>query len=706
MGGTMYKKSVLSITILLTMIGLPFLTFAKQADVPVSQRGILDVADWNFAEKGTIQLQGEWELYWQQLLEPDDFLWPLEQTAPCYVPVPSIWSKYYMDGEPLSNQGFATYRLIVSLNANETNGPMSLYLPSIATSYKLWINGELAAESGVVGANKQLMIAHDTARVVPILTDDSKLELIIQVSNFVQRKGGMWKAITLGPTEQIVKYREIQVMKTLGFAIGLFVMGVYHFFLYFPYRLNRSPLLFGLLCFAVGIRMLFVGEIIAVYWFPDIPWELATKIEYISANSALLFLLLFVSYQFPLEVQRKTRNILLFLEGAFILFVIITPAIIYTRAMMVQETLIVLDLTYMLVIFILATKRKREGALINLLGLIFIFIAVLNDIFMYEGWIRSIDLSAAGLFVYLFAQSLIMSIRFERSFIKVETLSNELKQVNQNLEQKIEERTASLRHANDSLREVNSRLAQMEESRKRLFSNISHEMGNPLTSLQGYLHAVEDGLVQVDTTKYFSLIRDKIRFLDQMIHDLVELSRIETNQILFQYHHLNLYSFVKQLFEKYELDVMSKGVQYTFDRRVERLSPLETHRATIDPQRMEQVFVNLLFNALRYTPIGGTITVIYEIDRYNPDVELYYAKVSIHDTGPGIAPEDIPYVFERFYKGSADHELEESRGLGLSIAKEIVEHHGGSIGVESVLGEGSIFYFQLPIHITVASESN
>jgi len=669
---------------------------------PEPVRGVMDLTAWNFADDGAVSLTGQWQMYWRQLLAPGDIADRSAHPAPAFVSVPGIWSDYRLDGQRLTNSGYATYRLVVKLSPAMAAESKSLYMPSIATAYKLWVNGELAAENGRVGDSRPGMTPRNVARIVTIRPSSEQLDLVIQVSNFVQRKGGLWKSIKLGTNEQIAGERERNVVYALAFSFGLYVMGLYHLFLYLPRRFDRSPLWFALLCFAVGTRTLFVGETLAVHWFPAITWELAVRLEYLSANSAMVFLLLFISLQYPREARIKIRNLLLALEMLFIGFVLTTSAALYTQAIWLQEMLIVLDLFFILYVLALATKRRRDGARIHLAGLLFILLAVLNDIFMYGRWIHSIDLSPLGLFGYLFAQSILLSHKFARSFSKIRNLSDELQQANLTLEHKIDERTSALRRANESLREVNGRLSQVEDARRRLLSNITHEMGNPLTSLQGYLHAVEDGLVREDEAKIFGLIRQKISYLDQMIQDLVELSRLETMQILFQFHPCHYSSFVRQLMEKYEWDVTRKGIRSVVrEGQAAGAARARDTRVRIDPLRMEQVFVNLLFNAVKFTPGGGTIAIDYGIIGGEADEEGKsageYAYLSVSDTGPGIASEDLPYVFERFFKGSAPCETDEGGGLGLSIAKEIAERHGGSIEATSAAGEGSTFRLKLPV---------
>ncbi|WNR46300.1 AAA family ATPase [Paenibacillus roseipurpureus] len=242
------------------------------------------------------------------------------------------------------------------------------------------------------------------------------------------------------------------------------------------------------------------------------------------------------------------------------------------------------------------------------------------------------------------------------------------------------------------VKERTNELILMETSRRDLLSNISHDLGTPLTSIQGYVEAILDGVIQEpdEQKKYLSVVHMRIVGIQRLITDLYQLSRLETKQFHFQLVPTAGVTMVRQLFAKYELDAANAGITYTLDMKLTAGHEL---MLTVDSDRIEQVYANIVYNAIKFTRRGGFITVKVEI-RDEPS-ELV---IRLTDSGVGISDEDLPHIFERFYKASKSRSNSGGSGLGLAIAKEIVQYHGGQIWAESRLGEGCSISFSLPMH--------
>lgn len=268
-------------------------------------------------------------------------------------------------------------------------------------------------------------------------------------------------------------------------------------------------------------------------------------------------------------------------------------------------------------------------------------------------------------------------------------------------------------------KKVEEDLLRIEKSRRHLLTNISHELRTPITSIQGYLEAMLDGVVAepLRQWKYLKIIHSRVLALNRLIQDLFQLTQLESRQIAFNLYQIPVNNLLEHIYEKYEVDVKNAGLNFAFENQALCESSV---RVAVDPDRIEQVFANLIFNAIKHTPPGGSIAIGYEItaDATQPSAiqgnlttDVNIAKniiseeqtrqnvlIKIKDTGSGIPQEDLPLIFERFYKGSKSRNSAlGGSGLGLSIAKEIVEFHGGKIWAESKQGEGSTFCFTLPV---------
>ncbi|WP_170008503.1 sensor histidine kinase [Bacillus fonticola] len=654
------------------------------------QNGIVDLTGWNEETDAVFPLKGQWELYWGKLLEPTDFSSTIS-FKPSYVMVPNPWSTYETKNQNISNKGYATYRLRIQLPTILEERTLALRIPSIATSYKLWINKELQASNGVVGKTAEEMVPTSYSKVIYFQPESNQLDVVIQVSNFVQRKGGIWDSLTLGTEEQLSYQQNISYMYEIFIVGSLLIMAFFYLFHYLTRRKERASLYFGGVCALIAIRTLFVGQGTAYYLFPMLSWEIGVKLEYIAPFGSLLLLVLFINSQYPDLMKMWFVRLLQWSTGILVLFVVVVPAVVYTEVLFLYFYGIATPtILYILYIYLLAAKQKREGSLLNLIGLGFLSATIMSDILYYSYLTNVGDLIPLGVLIYLFTQSINLAVKYSKAFANVERLSRELSILNESLEEKIKERTVDLQRMNSELEQANLELSRKEEFRQRLFANITHEIMTPLTSLKGYIMAIIDRIVPSNDPKYWTILKDKTLFLEHMMEDLFELTKLETRQIPFDFEDVEVIPYFQQLYQKYELPIchnVNFTVQNNVDTRI---------LGNIDSVRIEQVFSNLLKNAQKFTPPTGTITVRLEIQKI--DDKNGIAKVEIADTGSGISDSELGNIFERYYRSATIKRNKSSGvGLGLAICKEIIAYHHGTIGAESEKGKGSTFYFSLPV---------
>ncbi|HJW82985.1 MAG TPA: HAMP domain-containing sensor histidine kinase [Anaerolineae bacterium] len=240
-----------------------------------------------------------------------------------------------------------------------------------------------------------------------------------------------------------------------------------------------------------------------------------------------------------------------------------------------------------------------------------------------------------------------------------------------------------------------------QHSQRDFLANISHELKTPLTSIRGFAQAIADGAAgDPDAVrKSAEIIRDEAERMARMVGELLDLSRIETGQILMRRAPTQVAGVLRSCVERQSLRAQSAGVTLSVD------APGDLPAIEGDGDRLAQVFTNLIDNALKHTPAGGRVSLsarsmsgssVAKKGRPWPGG----VEISVSDTGPGIPPEDLSRIFERFYqvdKSRARSASGGSLGLGLAIAKEIVVAHGGSIHAESVTGLGTKIVVWLPI---------
>jgi len=227
-------------------------------------------------------------------------------------------------------------------------------------------------------------------------------------------------------------------------------------------------------------------------------------------------------------------------------------------------------------------------------------------------------------------------------------------------------------------------LQQAETLRRNLMADVAHELRTPLTVMQGLLGALLDGVHPLEM-KEIAILYDETRLLARLVEDVRELALAEAKQLPFTMQAVDVGTLLQAAAARFVAAADAQQVT------LEVNAPAALARVKADPDRMAQVLQNLVSNALRHTPVGGHITLAAH-------VQEKHVRVSVRDTGAGIAPQDLPCVFDRFYRGEGTWaRASGNSGLGLSIAKALVEGMGGTIGVESTPGEGSRFWFTLPL---------
>jgi two-component system phosphate regulon sensor histidine kinase PhoR len=225
----------------------------------------------------------------------------------------------------------------------------------------------------------------------------------------------------------------------------------------------------------------------------------------------------------------------------------------------------------------------------------------------------------------------------------------------------------------------------LETVRRDFISNISHELRTPLASLKALTETLQEGALEdpAAARRFLSRIETEVDSLALMVQELLELSRIESGKVPLHFTSASPVKLLANAADRLRLQAERSGLNWEIE--ISENIP----EVLADPPRLEQVIVNLLHNAIKFTPQGGQI--VLKAEQYN-DMVLFVIK----DSGVGISKEDLPRIFERFYKTDKAR-AGGGTGLGLSISRHLVEAHGGRIWAESMEGKGSSFYFTIPI---------
>ncbi len=234
----------------------------------------------------------------------------------------------------------------------------------------------------------------------------------------------------------------------------------------------------------------------------------------------------------------------------------------------------------------------------------------------------------------------------------------------------------------ESFNQMSAVLARASLTRKQLTADLAHDLRTPLSILRGYTEGLKDDRL-AGTPAIYTVMHDEVEHLQRLVEDLRVLSLADAGELTLTRRAVD----PRALLERTALAYMMQAEEHGLALRVEAAEGLPS--VNVDTDRMAQVLKNMVANALRHTPQGEIVL--------SAQAEAGRVRLRVSDTGSGIAAEDLPYVFERLYRGDASRQrtVENSSGLGLAIAKAIVEAHGGSIAVASPLGHGTVFTIEL-----------
>jgi len=466
---------------------------------PAAVKGVLDLGDWDFKKDGPVGLNGEWEFYWMQHLAPEDFrsTAPVRQTA--FIRVPGYWNGFELEGKKLPGYGYVTYRLNVILaQAKET---LALKTVEITSAYTLYVNGQRVAALGQAGMDRATSVPQQFPQIFDFEPYSNRIELIIQVSNFHHRRGGVWEVIQLGREKDIREAQERRLGFDLFLLGSIFLMALYHLGLFIVRKKNRSPLYFSVFCFLIALRLLTTGGRYLILLFPGISWELMLKLEYLSFYLAVPAFGLFMQTIFQKFSERFLR-LLQVLAIAFACTVVFLPARFFTHTLNIYEILTLITVVYGLYVIFASWPHKQIEASVFLLGFAILCLSIINDMLHVEGVIHTGFFAHFGFFFFILSQGLLLSYRFSTAMVTVETQQRELRDTLESYKTEIKERV----RAEEALRESEEKYRTILQSIEEGYYEI--DLAGNLTffndSLCRHLKYSKDELTGMNNRQFMS----------------------------------------------------------------------------------------------------------------------------------------------------------------------------------------------------------
>lgn len=400
--------------------------------------GVMDLGGWHAAKDGPIALDGTWQFYWDALIPPEMLDAGETAAAPLAISVPGTWNDTTVDHRPLSGHGRATYRL--RLHLDEPSDDLGLKFLDAATAARIFVDGRPVFTQGHPGDAPIDSRPAFTPGVVRLPPLGHTAEIVIWVSNFHHRLGGLWEPIRIGIFGDLVRERESRSGQRWFLVGAILIIGIYHLGLYVSRHQERAPLYFGLFCLAVAARSLTTGERIIMTIAPAFNWGVLEKIEYISFYLCVPLFGLVLGALFDDAWVRRTTKAVAGIAAALIALVLLTPVRIYSYSMPPFQWLTIGLLVCGLVALGTALKRRSPGALPLLLGFAALAAAGANDILYSRLIIQSIYMLPMGLFIFIMCQALVLANRYADAFHLLDRQHRELETANRNLAEEVEVR--------------------------------------------------------------------------------------------------------------------------------------------------------------------------------------------------------------------------------------------------------------------------
>ena len=487
---------------------------AASAQPPVVEQGQLDLSRWNLDTDGPVKLDGPWEFYWNQLLTPGDFAsgaLTAERTG--YLEFPGSWKDVVLNGQSLLGTGHASFRLRINPGQSIFDAALKLY--NIPAAYKLWANGTLLAASGETGTDAETELAHRTHKIVAFPDGSSSVELVLQISNYHFRRGGVRDSITLSAVEPL----EAAHVRTWGWSLlligGLLFMGLYHLVLHFWRNKDLSTLYFGLYCLVLVAHSVTSDStewVITLFVSNKHPLllEKLSLIFYVCSASILYrFYRSLYKDEFPrcIQIFCDIRSL------SFVYICLTQPDIVVFNALHYYMLATFLLIVIYIVLLSKCIVRGYTGSVFLLFGCVVISIVAINDIFCHMGLIDSIYLIQEGTFIFALSQAFALAQLFSNAFKEVEFLSKDLEDKNAALETEMEERNR-----------LEQEIIKVSEEERRCLSHDLHDglcQHLAVARLRCSVLALEPGMGQ----EALSNLTDLSALLNESVSLAYDLSR-------------------------------------------------------------------------------------------------------------------------------------------------------------------------------------
>ncbi|WP_143473239.1 ATP-binding protein [Flavilitoribacter nigricans] len=608
-------------------------------------------------------LDGNWLIYWDTLLDPDAFREPNQLPEAEAIKFPSLWNGKMIAGKKRTGRGKATYRLKISLD-QQPDTLLGLFLPDFFTAYKVWVNGREVAANGQVGWDRRSSKPHWLPQVKNITTNARELDLILQISNYHHRKGGVTESIRIGASERLADDLNRRFF-FIFLILGLFLMtGFFLFAFWFVGKKEKGVLFFSLFCIVHSYYLVGSEHYPLHHLFPNLPFALTVRLEYLSLYWSLGLYWLIAGLLFPNVIRRQWIRATLVLCTLYSLWTIFGPVSFFSSTLNVFLAIIFLSMCYGMWQFFRSFEKERPGLGFGRVGFACLFFMAVYSIG------DNINLWQVNTFVeftsylgFLLGQSMQYVAQFAQ-------------------EQK---RTADEASA-------------ASQAKTDFLATMSHEIRTPMNGVVGMADLLSKTPLNPEQTEYLTAIKSSGQNLVAILNDILDLSKIEAEKMQLESRLFNLPDLIREV-----VGVLRESLQEKDLAFLERIDEDVPRYLNGDPIRLRQILLNLLSNAIKFTQKGSVGLHLYRHGVGEGKIQL---GMEVRDTGIGMSDQQLTRLFEPFTQAeTSTYRKYGGTGLGLAIIHRLIQIMNGSINVESELGGGSVFTVIIPFSLPNPRES-
>lgn len=664
----------------------------SSAITPKAVKGTLDLRYLKETESFEINLNGDWEFYWNQILRPEDF--QSGKIKPEYYgKVPSYWTDYKNEVIKTEKFGYGTYRLTLLLPKGYKR-PLAFDVPVFDSSYDLFINGKYYASNGVVGKSKDDSKPGYKRNFFRYDPKSDSVSIVINVANYSHRRGGFWTPMKFGTFDKVQKQMAriwATEWATISFLLGF---GLFFFFFFIIYPKEKVVGYFSLGIIGLALRPLFTSNFL-IYNFIDLSWSWTVRMEYLTLFLTILGVQWFIAYLYPSRPFRLIFKIMTVIFMIAAILTLILPVKIFSYSVIITYAEMVFLMIYTISSSIYNLFKRRKFEIFYFLAFAVFGGGAIHDMMVSMG--QAPD--GAGyvmtyiIIVFVFIQAALLLYKWVLSYVEIDKLKSDFEFINRNLEILVDQRTQELKKRNTEIEEQtntialqNKELSETIQLKNKIFSVIAHDLRSPVVNILYMLNLLKEKEYK---ERYDTFANSSIQYA-QMVISLLEnmlvWGRGQEDKIKIAPEMRNLADIVLTNLSIFKETSDKKEIAVNFTQ-------VGSPMAYFDKDLLDIIIRNLLSNAVKYTPRGGRISILLK-DRSQDGNGML---LKICDNGIGIPEDKLRHLLtSEEITSTPGTENEKGTGLGLKLCAELVKLNKGTITVESRENEGSCFSIILP----------